>query len=67
MINKAIDIAVALILLSALILPIAGTLVQNGSWSDVGISSGLASGLILIVIVVFLFNIVKQNKGGKKS
>jgi len=65
MINKAVDIAIMFILLSALILPIAGDLIENGSWASVGISSALASGLVLIVLVVFMFSMVKANTGKK--
>lgn len=64
-VNKAIGITIGLILLAYLILPIAGELVVNGSWSDVGIDSKLATGLMIIVIVLFLFTMVKQ--GGKRS
>lgn len=65
-VDKAIGIAIGLILLAYLILPMAGDLVTNGSWSDVGISSSLATGLMIIVIVLFLFALVKGT-GGMKS
>lgn len=63
-INKAVGLAIGLILLAYLILPIAGDLVTGGNWSAVGISSSLATGMMIIVIVLFLFAMIKP---GKKS
>jgi hypothetical protein len=64
-INKALGITVALILLAYLILPIAGDLVTNGNWTAIGIPTGLATGLMIIVVIIFLFSIIKT--GGKRS
>ena len=63
--NKIKVLVIGLILLAYLILPTMADLVANGNWSAIGISTGLVTGLMIIIVVFYIFGLM--GKDGKRS
>lgn len=61
-VNQVKTIAISLILLAYVILPIMADLVANGNWTAVGISTGLVTGLMIIIVVMYLFKMMGSEK-----
>jgi hypothetical protein len=57
-INKGVDLAILFLIGAYLIVPYAITFV-NANWTGVGLSASVVSGIVLILLIVFLFRQVK--------
>lgn len=61
-INKGVDLAILFLVGTYLIVPYAITFV-NANWTGVGLTSTVISGIVLILLIIFLFRQVQTGKG----
>lgn len=61
-INKSVDLAILFLIGAVLIVPYAIQF-ATANWTGAGISSTVATGIVTILLVVFLFSQVKNNAG----
>lgn len=62
-INRAIDLAILFIIGAYLIVPFAASFIGAPNWTQTGISSTLVQGIVIILLITFMFRQVQHHSG----